>query len=179
MGIWISDARRTILTHSAPGVNSIHGANRHRLDWGSDAKSRWPPALLMLQSLCQRSIARRRGFYAQETGIPSDFTNAAKGRSSAEGWFGTDKGLGVVADFFTDTYVAYTRDPETLRGKSQVYRRGKLLKTVDMDRAMPHNFIINIDFAGNDVWVAAAKGLGWAIGDGYYKGVKRPAAAKP
>ena len=38
------------LTHSAPGVNSIHGANRHRLDWGSDAKSRWPPALLMLQS---------------------------------------------------------------------------------------------------------------------------------
>ena len=128
MGIWISDARRTILTHSAPGVNSIHGANRHRLDWGSDAKSRWPPALLMLQSLCQRSIGRlrlrQRGFYAQETGIPSDFTNAARGRSSAEGWFGTNKGLGAVADFFTntyDTYVAYTRDPETLRGKSQVY----------------------------------------------------------
>ena len=60
MGIWISDARRTILTHSAPGVNNIHGANRHRLDWGSDAKSRWPPALLMLQSLCQRSIGRWR-----------------------------------------------------------------------------------------------------------------------
>ena len=91
----------------------------------------------------------------------SQQTNVAKGRSSAEGWFGTDKGLGVVADFFTDTYVAYTRDPETLRGKAQVYRRGKLLKTVDMDRAEPHNFIINIDFAG------------------YYKGVKRPAAAKP
>ena len=62
-------------------------------------------------------------------GIPSDFTNVAKGRSSAEGWFGTDKGLGVVADFFTDTYVAYTRDPDTLRGKAQIYRRGKLLKT--------------------------------------------------
>ena len=60
---------------------------------------------------CRYDGRHWRGFYAHETGIPSDFTNVAKGRSSAEGWFGTDKGLGVVADFFTDTYVAYTRDP--------------------------------------------------------------------
>ncbi len=123
---------------------------------------------------CRYDGRHWRGFYANETGIPSDFTNVAKGRSSAEGWFGTDKGLGVVADFFTDTYVAYTRDPRTLRGKAQVFRRGKLLKTVDMDRAVPHNYVINIDFDGNDAWVATAKGLGWAIGEGYYKGVRRP-----
>ena len=53
---------------------------------------------------CRYDGRHWRGFYANETGIPSDFTNVAKGRSSAEGWFGTDKGLGVVADFFTDTY---------------------------------------------------------------------------
>jgi ligand-binding sensor domain-containing protein len=123
---------------------------------------------------CRYDGRHWRGFYANETGIPSDFTNVARGRSSAEGWFGTDKGLGVVADFFTDTYVAYTRDPQTLRGKAQVFRRGKLLKTVDMDRAVPHNYVINIDFDGNDAWVATAKGLGWAIGDGYFKGVRRP-----
>ncbi len=126
---------------------------------------------------CRYDGRHWRGFYANETGIPSDFTNVAKGRSSAEGWFGTDKGLGVVADFFTDTYVAYTRDPQTLRGKAQVFRRGKLLKTVDMDRAVPHNYVINIDFDGNDAWVATAKGLGWAIGEGYYKGVRRPAGS--
>jgi len=123
---------------------------------------------------CRYDGRHWRGFYADETGIPSDFTNVAKGRSSAEGWFGTDKGLGVVADFFTDTYVAYTRDPRTLRGKAQVFRRGKVLKTVDMDRAVPHNYVINIDFDGDDAWVATAKGLGWAIGEGYYKGVRRP-----
>ncbi len=128
---------------------------------------------------CRYDGRHWRGFYANETGIPSDFTNVAKGRSSAEGWFGTDKGLGVVADFFTDTYVAYTRDPRTLRGKAQVYRRGKLLKTVDMDRAVPHNYVINIDFDGNDAWVATAKGLGWAIGEGYYKGVRRPGGSPP
>ncbi len=126
---------------------------------------------------CRYDGRHWRGFYADETGIPSDFTNAAKGRSSAEGWFGTDKGLGVVADFFTDTYVAYTRDPKTLRGKAQVFRRGKVLKTIDMDRAVPHNYVINIDFDGNDAWVATAKGLGWAIGDGYYKGVRRPGSS--
>jgi hypothetical protein len=43
-----------------------------------------------------------------------------------------------------------------------------------MDRAVPHNYVINMDFDGNDAWVATAKGLGWAIGEGYYKGVRRP-----
>jgi ligand-binding sensor domain-containing protein len=123
---------------------------------------------------CRYDGRHWRGFYAHETGIPSDFTNVAKGRSSAEGWFGTDKGLGVVADFFSDTYVAYTRDPGTLRGQAQVYRRGRLLKTVDMERAVPHNFVINIDFDGNDAWVATAKGLGWAQGAGFFKGIRRP-----
>jgi ligand-binding sensor domain-containing protein len=128
---------------------------------------------------CRYDGRHWRGFYAHETGIPSDFTNVAKGRSSAEGWFGTDKGLGVVADFFTDTYVAYTRDPVSLRGKAQIYRRGKLLKSFDVDRTVPHNYVINLDFDGNDVWVATAKGVGWGIGEGYYKGVKRLGAAVP
>jgi hypothetical protein len=44
---------------------------------------------------------------------------------------------------------------------------------VAMDRAVPHNYVINIDFDGNDAWVATAKGLGWAIGEGYYKGLRR------
>ena len=117
-----------------------------------------------------------RGFYADETGIPSDFTNNVKGRSSHEAWFATDKGLGVVADFPTDTVVAYTRDPKTLRGKAVVYRGGKPLKTIDMEKGVPHNFIINVEIDGNDAWVATGKGLGWAIGDGYYRGLKKTTA---
>jgi ligand-binding sensor domain-containing protein len=128
---------------------------------------------------CRYDGRHWRGFYAHETGIPSDFTNAVKGRSSREGWFGTDKGVGVVADFPTDTYVAYTRDPDTLKGKAQIYRQGKLLKTVDMDQGVPHNFIINLDFDGNDVWVATGKGLGRAIGEGYYPGVRRAGEKGP
>ena len=113
-----------------------------------------------------------RGFYADETGLPSDFTNNVKARSINECYFAMDKGLGVVAFFPIESVVTYTRDPNTLRGKAQVYQAGKLLRTVDMEKAVPHNFIISLDVDGNDVWVGTGKGLGWAIGNGYYAGVR-------
>ena len=118
-----------------------------------------------------------RGYYAHETGLPSDFANFAKGRSANEAWFATDKGVGVVADFPTDTCVAYTIDPKSRRGKAVISREGKTMKTVDMEKGPPHNYILGIDIDGNDVWVATSKGLGWAIGEGYYPGLK--AAAEP
>ena len=44
---------------------------------------------------CSRYDGRHwRGYYAHETGLPSDFGNAVKGRSNNEGWFATDRGLG-------------------------------------------------------------------------------------
>ena len=84
---------------------------------------------------CRYDGRHWRGFYAHETGIPSDFTNNVKGRSSREAWFATDKGVGVVADFPTDTYVNYTRDPKTLRGKATVTRGKRVLKTYDMEKS--------------------------------------------
>jgi ligand-binding sensor domain-containing protein len=113
-----------------------------------------------------------RGFYADETGLPSDFTNNVKARSADECYFAMDKGLGVVADFPTESVVSYTRDPNTLRGKARVYQAGKLLHTVDMEKAVPHNFVISLDTDGNDIWVGTGKGLGWGIGEGYYAGVR-------
>ncbi len=121
---------------------------------------------------CRYDGRHWRGFYAKETGLPSDFTNNLKARSSNECYFAHDKGLGVVADFRTDTYVAYTRDPNTLRGKARIYRSGRLLKEVDMERSVPHNFQIAVEVDGNDIWAGTGKGLGWGIGKGYYPGVK-------
>jgi len=121
---------------------------------------------------CRYDGRHWRGFYAHETGLPSDFTNNVRARSVNECWFAHDKGTGVVADFPTDTVLSYTRDPQTLRGKARIYRSGKLLKTVDMPQAVPQNFAIYIDHDGNDTWVATGKGLGWAIGEGYYPGLQ-------
>lgn len=109
-----------------------------------------------------------RGYYAHETGMNSDFTNNLAARSAHECWFATDKGLSVIADFPTDTWVSYTRDPESGRGNARVFQGGKLLKNVEMERAVPHSFIVSLDIDGNDAWVGTSKGLGWAVGDGYY-----------
>ena len=121
---------------------------------------------------CRYDRRNWRGFYAKETGLPNDFTNNVRARSADECWFSHDKGLGVIADFPTMSVVAYTRDPQTLRGKARVYRDGNLVATVDMEKGVPHDFNICADFDGKDVWVGTSKGLGWAIGDGYYPGVK-------
>ncbi|MHC4394224.1 MAG: ligand-binding sensor domain-containing protein [Planctomycetota bacterium] len=113
-----------------------------------------------------------RGIYAHETGMPSDFGNAVKGRNANEAWFSTDKGIGVFADFPSDTWVTYTIDPNTHGGKAVVTRNQKELEVVNMPKGIPHNYVLWVELDGDDVWVGTSKGLGWAIGEGYYKGLK-------
>ncbi len=113
-----------------------------------------------------------RGYFAHESGLPSDFGNAVKGRDANEGWFATDKGIGVVADFPSDTWVTYTMVPETHRGKAVVAQGETVLDVIDMPQGIPHNYTLWVEFDGNDVWVGTSKGLGHGIGHGYYKGIK-------
>ena len=86
----------------------------------------------------------------------------------------SDKGLGIVTDAPNEnaTWVTYTRDPETGRGRARVTVAGKVVETVDMPVGVPHTFMIAVDVDGNDIWVGTSKGLGWGIGDGYYTGTK-------
>jgi ligand-binding sensor domain-containing protein len=109
-----------------------------------------------------------RGYFEFETGLPSDFNNAVKGRSAYEAWYATDKGLGVVVDSETDTWVTYTMDPETGGGKAVVSREGEVLKTVEMERGIPHNYALWVEIDEPDVWVGTSKGLGRALGRDYY-----------
>ena len=122
---------------------------------------------------CSRYDGRHwRGYYAHETGLPSDFNNAVKGRSADEAWYCTDKGLGVVTDYESDTWVTYTMDPKTHQGKAVISRNKEVLKTVEMPKCIPHNYVLWAEFDGNDAWVGTSKGLGWAIGEGYYSGLR-------
>jgi hypothetical protein len=125
-----------------------------------------------------------RGYAQQEGGLPSDFNNNIKGRSAQEALFCSDKGLGIVTDAPNEeaTWVAYTRDPETGRGRAKVTVGGKVVESVDMPVGVPHSFMIAADVDGNDIWVGTSKGVGWGIGDGYYPGTKerpRYAYGKP
>jgi len=119
-----------------------------------------------------------RGFFAHECGLPSDFNNAVKGRSADEAWFATDKGLGVLADFATDTWVTYTRDPKEPKGTAVVSRGTEVLGTIETDLNIPHNYVLWVEIDGNDAWVGTSKGLAWAIGPDYYAGLEEPKAVE-
>lgn len=123
--------------------------------------------------MCRYDGRHWRGYYAHETGLPSDFGNAVKGRGADEAWFATDRGLGVVTDFKTDTWVTYTTDPKSKRGQAVVQRGKEVLKTVELDRSIPHNYALTVEFDGDDVWVGTSKGLARGIGRGYYPRLKK------
>jgi len=129
--------------------------------------------------MCRYDGRDWRGYYAHETGLPSDFGNSVRGRSANEAWFATDKGLGVLADFQTDTWVTYTRDPKTGRGLAVVRRGTQVVKTVSLPRTLPHNYALWVEHDGNDAWVGTSKGLAWAIGDGYYPRLRAGSAQMP
>ena len=118
---------------------------------------------------CNRYDGRHwRGYFDHDCGLPSNFNNNLKARSGQEAWFCTDKGAGACMDAETDTWVAYTSDGKNHTGKALIKRGHDIIKTVDTGYNVPHNFIICVDFDGNDVWVGTSKGVGHGIGDGYY-----------
>jgi ligand-binding sensor domain-containing protein len=133
--------------------------------------------------VCRYDGRHWRGFFAHESGLPSDFNNNLTARSADEAWFCTDKGLGACMDFSTNTWVAYTREQDGT-GKAVVTRDEEVLEVVEGPANVPQSFIICADVDGNDVWIGTGKGLAWGIGEGYYKGVKerdtiRRSAATP
>jgi ligand-binding sensor domain-containing protein len=115
-----------------------------------------------------------RGYFNQDSGLPSDFINFVEGRSANEAWYCTDKGVGVVTDFATDTWVVYSRDSGSDSGRAVVIRDGKELESIPTGLNIPHNYTLSAEIDGNDVWIGTSKGLAWGIGEGYYAGIGGP-----
>ena len=82
----------------------------------------------------------------------------------------------MLADFATNTWVVYTREPRSKSGKAVVMRDREVLKTVRTGLNIPHNYALSADIDGKDVWIGTSKGLAWGIGEGYYPGVGGPAS---
>ena len=74
---------------------------------------------------CRYDGRHWRGYFDQDCGLPSDFTNNVKARSAQEAWFCTDKGLGACMDAETDTWVTYTSDGNNHSGKAVIKRENE------------------------------------------------------
>jgi ligand-binding sensor domain-containing protein len=95
-------------------------------------------------------------FLTKDSGLPSNFLNQVKGVDGNRAWFSTDKGLA----YYDGTNWAVYR-PALDTGKPEMLVRDADGNTtrIAVDSAPVHNYILGVDFQGDDLWVATAKGL--------------------
>lgn len=99
-------------------------------------------------------------FLTKDSGLPSNFTNTVKGLDANRAWFGTDKGLAYYDGSNWSVYRPNLKDH-----KPEMYVRDAngVVTNVPVDSAPAHNYILGLDFQGNDIWVATAEGLSHGI----------------
>ena len=99
-------------------------------------------------------------FLTKDSGLPSNFTNQVKGVDANRAWFCTDKGLA----YYDGTSWAVYR-PSLTDGKPEMTVRDAKgnVSHVAVTTAPAHNYMLGIDFQGDDIWVATAKGLSHGI----------------
>jgi len=99
-------------------------------------------------------------FMTKDSGLPSNFTNYVKGVDANRAWFCTDKGL---AYYDGANWAVYR--PSLTTGKPEMLVRDAVGHewSVPVGTAPAHNYILGIDFEGDDIWVATGKGLSHGI----------------
>ena len=114
-----------------------------------------------------------RGYSDHDSGLPSVFVNLTKARSGNATYNCTDKGLAVLADFASDTWVTYQRDTEDAATWTAHVKVGPdEVRAVPTNLSLPNHFLIGTAFVGNDVWIGTGHGLARGIGRGYYEGIR-------
>lgn len=110
-------------------------------------------------------------YLKKDSGLASNFVNGVK-THGADVWVSTQKGLNEF-DYKSNTWVTYR--PENWKtldtDKAEKAGHGDILITlpdgktrlIQTPTSLPHNYIMNVAFQGNDIWVATAAGLSHGI----------------
>jgi ligand-binding sensor domain-containing protein len=99
-------------------------------------------------------------FLTKDSGLPSNFTNFVKGVDRNRAWFCTDKGL---AYYDGTNWAVYRPALDTHKPEMTVRDGAGRVTEIPVETAPAHNYILGIDFQGQDVWVATAEGLSHGI----------------
>jgi ligand-binding sensor domain-containing protein len=99
-------------------------------------------------------------FLTKDSGLPSNFINTVKGLDANRAWFCTDKGI----TYYDGTnWAVYRPSLETGKPEMLVTDAAGKTTTINVETAPAHNYMLDIDFQGDDVWVATGKGLSHGI----------------
>jgi ligand-binding sensor domain-containing protein len=96
-------------------------------------------------------------YLSTDSGLASDFINATQTRGD-DVWACTDKGLSYL-NFKTNTWVTYRPKRKTGKGEIVITNPDKKVSTIETPTTLAHNYILNMAFQGDDIWVATAAGL--------------------
>jgi len=101
-----------------------------------------------------------KGFLDKDSGLPSNFLNQVKAVDNDRAWFSTDKGL---AYYDGVNWSVYRSALDTHLPEMTVRDAAGAVTKVAVDSAPSHNYILGMDFQGDDIWVATAHGLSHGI----------------
>lgn len=99
-------------------------------------------------------------FLNKDSGLPSNFTSQVKGVDGDRAWFSTDKGL---AYYDGTNWAVYRPAMDTHKPEMLVRDADGNVNQVTVTTAPAHNYILGVDFQGDDIWVATAEGLSHGI----------------
>jgi ligand-binding sensor domain-containing protein len=106
-------------------------------------------------------------YLAKDSGLAANFVNGVQSRGDYV-WASTQKGLSEL-DYKTNTWVTYRpADWQALdSAKARKAGRGEIIIThpdgkktrMETPTSLPHNYVLNVAFQGNTIWVATADGV--------------------
>jgi ligand-binding sensor domain-containing protein len=126
--------------------------------WNPDTKMVWASTYFGLSGYDGRNW---HNYLTKDSGLASDFINAPKSRGS-QVWACTDKGLSML-DYSTNTWVSYWPGKQKSQGEIEITWPDGKKEKLATPTALAHNYILNMDFQGEDIWVATALGLSHGI----------------
>jgi ligand-binding sensor domain-containing protein len=99
-------------------------------------------------------------FLQKDSGLPSNFLNQVKAVDAKRAWFSTDKGL---AYYDGENWAVYRPALDTHKPEMLVRSGAGVVNKIAVQSAPAHNYVLGVDFQGDDLWVATAKGLSHGI----------------
>jgi sugar lactone lactonase YvrE len=101
-----------------------------------------------------------RNFLEKDSGLPSNFLNQVKAIDGSHAWFSTDKGL---AYFDGANWAVYRTSPDNHKPEMVVRDGTGAVTRTEAATAPAHNYVLGVDFQGDDIWVATAHGLSHGV----------------
>lgn len=101
-----------------------------------------------------------KNFLEKDSGLPSNFLNQVKAVDGNHAWFSTDKGL---AYYDGENWAVYRPALDTHKPEMLVRDAAGKVTSIETETAPAHNYVLGVDFDGDDIWVATAEGLSHGI----------------